>query len=141
MTTRAPAGRPASVIRPAPSLGLCDRAAAAELVPAQAHDDEQRLDDDPPAHLRLADAPVPERDRDLGDARPEPVAHLAPDGDPGDLRAGTPVTVTPDDNARVPVAGRLVAASDTEVVIHRQDARAGDLHLHFPRLGYVVLPA
>ena len=75
------------------------------------------------------------------DARPEPVTHLSPDGDPGGLRAGTPVTVTPDDNARVSVPGRLVAASDSEIVIHRHDPRAGDLHLHFPRLGYVVLPA
>ena len=29
-----------------------------------------------------------------------------------------------------------MTASDTEVVIHRRDPQAGDLHLHFPRLGY-----
>ncbi|WP_046111354.1 glutathione S-transferase family protein [Aquincola tertiaricarbonis] len=72
---------------------------------------------------------------------PAPVSHLAPDGDPGGLRAGCPVTVTPDDNARVPVNGTLVAASDHEVVIHRHDAQAGDLHLHFPRLGFDVVAA
>jgi glutathione S-transferase len=27
------------------------------------------------------------------------------------------------------------------VVIHRHDSQAGDLHLHFPRLGFDVLPA
>ena len=75
------------------------------------------------------------------DARPMPVTHLRPDGDPGGLPAGARVTVTPDDNARVPVAGTLVAASDSEIVINRRDERAGDLHIHFPRLGFDVLPA
>ena len=72
---------------------------------------------------------------------PAPVTHLAPNGDPGGLPAGAKVTVTPDDNARVPVAGTLVAASDQEIVIHRRDPQAGDLHIHFPRLGFDVLPA
>ncbi len=75
------------------------------------------------------------------DAKPAPVTHLRPDGDPNGLRAGSKVTVTPDDNARVPVPGTLVAASDTEVVIHRRDEQAGDLHIHFPRLGFDVMPA
>ena len=75
------------------------------------------------------------------DAQPAPVTHLRPDGDPGGLPAGAKVVVTPDDNARVPVAGSLVAASDSEIVIHRRDAQAGDLHIHFPRLGFDVLPA
>ena len=75
------------------------------------------------------------------DATPAPVTHLRPNGDPGGLPAGAKVTVTPDDNARVPVTGTLVAASDDEIVIHRRDGQAGDLHLHFPRLGFDVLPA
>ena len=75
------------------------------------------------------------------EAKPVPVTHLGAHGDPGGLRDGTPVIVTPDDNARVPVSGTLVAASDAEVVIHRQDPQAGDLHIHFPRLGFNVLPA
>ena len=75
------------------------------------------------------------------DAAPAPPAHLRADGDPGGLRAGTRVTVTPEDNARIPVAGTLVAADATEVVIHRRDAQAGDLHLHFPRAGFEVAPA
>lgn len=52
-----------------------------------------------------------------------------------------PVTATRDDNARVPVGGTLVAAGRHEVVIHRRDARAGDLHIHFPRLGFDVVAA
>jgi glutathione S-transferase len=74
-------------------------------------------------------------------AQPLPLTHLKPDGDPGGLPAGAKVTVTPDDNARVPVAGTLVAASDSEIVIHRRDKDAGDLHIHFPRLGFDVKPA
>lgn len=74
-------------------------------------------------------------------ATPATVTHLDPNGDPGGLRAGCPVTVTPDDNARVPVSGTLVAASDSEVIIHRRDAQAGELHIHFPRLGFDVVAA
>ena len=33
----------------------------------------------------------------------------------------------------------LVAASDAEIVIHRKDPQAGELHLHFPRLGFDVV--
>jgi glutathione S-transferase len=74
-------------------------------------------------------------------ARPAPVTHLSPNGDPGGLQAGCPVTVTPDDNARVPVSGTLVAAGDQEIIIHRKDAQAGDLHIHFPRVGFDVQAA
>jgi glutathione S-transferase len=75
------------------------------------------------------------------DASPTPVTHLAANGDPEGLRAGTQVTVTPDDNARVPVSGTLVAASDDEIVIYRRDPQASDLHIHFPRLGFDVVAA
>jgi len=74
-------------------------------------------------------------------ASPEPVKHLKADGDPSGLRAEQKVTVTPDDNARVPVSGTLVAADASEIVIHRRDPQAGDLHIHFPRLGFDVVPA
>ena len=74
-------------------------------------------------------------------AQPAPVTHLSPNGDPGGLKAGCPVTVTPDDNARVPVRGTLVAASASQIVIHRIDPQAGDLHVHFPRIGFDVVAA
>lgn len=74
-------------------------------------------------------------------ASPEPAAHLEPDGDPSGLRSGQKVTVTPDDNARVPVSGTLVAAGASEIVIHCRDPAAGDLHIHFPRLGFDVVAA
>lgn len=75
------------------------------------------------------------------DATPAPAAHIKPDGDPSGLRPGQAVTVTPDDNARIAVTGTLIAADDEEVVIHRQDAQAGDVHVHFPRLGFDVVAA
>ena len=74
-------------------------------------------------------------------AKPAPVTHLDPNGDPGGLKAGCPVTITPDDNARVPVKGTLVAASASQIVIHRSDPQAGDLHVHFPRIGFDVAAA
>lgn len=74
-------------------------------------------------------------------SQPSAVTHVQADGDSGGLRHGTAVRITPDDNARVPVEGTLVAADAFEVVIHRRDAQAGDLHIHFPRLGYTVVAA
>ncbi len=71
-------------------------------------------------------------------AKPAAVTHLDPNGDPGGLRAGAQVSVTPDDNARVPVSGQLVAASDSEIVILHRDPKAGEVHIHFPRLGFDV---
>jgi glutathione S-transferase len=57
------------------------------------------------------------------------------------LAPGQRVTVTPDDNARVPVVGTLLAADTHEIVIGRTDPVAGQLNLHFPRAGYDVLAA
>ena len=58
-----------------------------------------------------------------------------------DLPPGTRVTVTPDDFAKVPVTGTLVAADRHEVVVHHTSADAGDLRLHFPRAGFEVKTA
>lgn len=63
------------------------------------------------------------------------------DADPSGLRVGTPVRVTPDDNARVPVEGALVAADAHEAVIRRESPETGPLHVHFPRAGFETLPA
>lgn len=52
--------------------------------------------------------------------------------------AGDAVTVTATDYGRDPVAGRLVGLSHDEVVVRRVDARAGTVHVHFPRQGYQI---
>jgi len=52
--------------------------------------------------------------------------------------AGDEVLVTPTDYAHDPVAGRLVGLDAGEVVVERQDARAGTVHVHFPRVGFQI---
>jgi glutathione S-transferase len=51
---------------------------------------------------------------------------------------GDEVGVTPLDYAHDASVGRLVGLSRDEVVIARTDARAGALHVHFPRIGFHV---
>ncbi|MEM9618946.1 MAG: glutathione S-transferase [Pseudomonadota bacterium] len=50
------------------------------------------------------------------------------------------VTVTPGDHGKVPVEGKLLAINDREIVVVRNDTRAGDVAIHFPRIGYRVTP-
>jgi glutathione S-transferase len=57
--------------------------------------------------------------------------------EPG-LIAGDEVTVTPSDYAHDPVAGRLVGLGSNEVVIARHDERAGNVHVHFPRIAFQI---
>ena len=59
-------------------------------------------------------------------------------GDRLGLRAGQPVSVTPDDYGKVPVVGELVTLDLQEIAIRRVDKRAGDVVVHFPRIGYTV---
>lgn len=54
------------------------------------------------------------------------------------FEAGEPVTVTPIDYGRDPVAGTLVGLDADEVVLRRDDERAGTLHVHFPRIGFQI---
>ncbi len=66
---------------------------------------------------------------------------VAPDftAEPG-LARDTAVTVTPTDYAHDPVAGALVGLSRSEVVVARDDDRAGRVHVHFPRIGFQIKP-
>ncbi len=52
------------------------------------------------------------------------------------LAAGDRVTVTPTDYGAVPVSGELVIHSHSEIAIRRNDPRAGEVVVHFPRAGY-----
>ncbi|MEO9469107.1 glutathione S-transferase family protein [Parasphingorhabdus sp.] len=47
-------------------------------------------------------------------------------------------TETPDPAA---VSGTLVGLDDRKIVIAREDDRAGQVHVHFPRLGQILMPA
>ncbi|MEP0232381.1 MAG: glutathione S-transferase family protein [Roseibium sp.] len=59
--------------------------------------------------------------------------------DPQGLEKGMAVVISPDvDGGEQPVEGTIVGASADTVTIHRTDPECGDLHVHFPRLGYRV---
>ena len=52
--------------------------------------------------------------------------------------AGDAVTVAAADYAHDEVAGRLVGLDGEEVVVARSDPRAGEVHVHFPRVGFHI---
>lgn len=54
------------------------------------------------------------------------------------LSLGAEVTVSAVDYGCDPVAGKLVHEELDEIVIAREDERAGLVHVHFPRVGYRV---
>ncbi len=53
---------------------------------------------------------------------------------------GERVQVVPDDYAKVPVTGELVASSAQHIAIRRQNPEVGDLVVHVPRAGFIILP-
>ena len=79
--------------------------------------------------LRIATEAAPAR---VGIGAMADLAGLAP---------GQRVTVAPDDDARVPVVGTLLAADVHEIVIRRSDREVGEVCVHFPRAGFVVASA
>ena len=66
-------------------------------------------------------------------------SHVPVEVAPGQgFAAGDAVTVTPADYAHDDVAGTIVGLDRDEVVIARSDARAGTVHVHFPRIGFHI---
>ncbi|GKS96272.1 glutathione S-transferase family protein [Acidovorax sp. SUPP2825] len=51
---------------------------------------------------------------------------------------GSAVTIAADTFGTEPTEGTLVAATRTRYTLARTDTRAGALHVHFPRIGYVL---
>ena len=62
-------------------------------------------------------------------------------GDPNGRKPGDRVEVMPDDYGKVKVAGEIVALSSQNIAIRRHDPDAGEVVVHFPRAGFLVLPA
>lgn len=54
---------------------------------------------------------------------------------------GTRVTVTAESFGPEPTYGELIAATRTHYTLRRVDAKLGPVHVHFPRLGYVLRKA
>jgi glutathione S-transferase len=66
---------------------------------------------------------------------------LSDPSDPNGRKPGDKVEVMPDDYGKIRVAGEIVALSPQHVAIRRRDPKAGDVVVHFPRAGFLVLPA
>jgi glutathione S-transferase len=57
------------------------------------------------------------------------------------IELGTRVTVTAETFGPEPTEGTLMAATRTHYTLQREDPRAGTVHVHFPRIGYVLRKA
>jgi len=77
--------------------------------------------------IAVARAAVPEESR-ASSPQPE-------DPKPGDF-----VRIRADDYGRDPVEGELVFIDDREIAVWRSDPLAGEIVVHFPRLGYDLRP-
>ncbi len=74
------------------------------------------------------------------DPRP-PGANLLVDSgfqDDHGIALGERVTVTPESFGAEATEGELIAATRTHYSLRRIDPRAGSVHVHFPRIGYVL---
>lgn len=54
---------------------------------------------------------------------------------------GTRVTITAESFGNEPTEGELIAATRTHYSLRREDPRCGVVHVHFPRIGYVLRAA
>jgi glutathione S-transferase len=72
-------------------------------------------------------------------ASPETVDENDPD-DPNGRKVGDRVLVAPDDYGKDKVGGEIVSLSAQHIAIRRIDERVGEIVVHFPRAGFLVLP-
>ena len=54
------------------------------------------------------------------------------------IALGSEVTITADNFGLEPTPGTLVAATKTRLTLRREDDRAGTVHVHFPRNGFIL---
>jgi glutathione S-transferase len=71
-------------------------------------------------------------------ASPVTVAEDDPN-DPNGRKVGDTVRVVPDDYGKVEVSGEIVSLSAQHIAIRRVDERVGEIVVHFPRAGFLVL--
>ncbi|MNI60228.1 hypothetical protein D3C73_1154240 [compost metagenome] len=58
--------------------------------------------------------------------------------EPNGFEVGQQVTIAATDYGVDPVAGELLFAGREELILRREDERAGLLHVHFPRFGFRI---
>ena len=66
---------------------------------------------------------------------------LVAPGEPNGWRAGERVAVMADDYGRDPITGEIASASAQEIAIRREDPEVGEIVVHFPRAGFLVVRA
>jgi hypothetical protein len=71
-------------------------------------------------------------------ASPETFAENDPD-DPNGRNVGDRVLVVPDDYGKVEVGGEIVSLSAQHIAIRHVDERIGEIVVHFPRAGFLIL--
>ena len=99
----------------------------AHRIAAYGHGPHQRLDSE--AALEIARSSTPQ-------AIDSPVVLNT-----GGLHAGDAVSVSATDYGTDAVTGTLRLANDEEIVVQREDARAGTVAVHFPRTGFRLTAA
>ena len=66
---------------------------------------------------------------------------MADPNDPNGRKPGDRVEVLPVDYGKIKVGGEVVALSAQHIAIRRHDPLAGEVVVHFPRAGFLVLSA
>ncbi|POA20455.1 glutathione S-transferase [Pseudomonas sp. FW300-N1A1] len=61
-----------------------------------------------------------------------------PFNEPNGFRAGQQVVIAATDYGVDPVEGQLLFAGSEELIVRREDERAGLVHVHFPRFGFRI---
>ncbi len=69
---------------------------------------------------------------------PEPIAADAFFQDEHGIPLGSQVTITAESFGLEPTQGELLAATRMHYTLRRNDERAGTVHVHFPRIGYIL---
>ena len=70
-----------------------------------------------------------------------PAKPLVDPHEPNGRKPGDSVSVMPDDYGRDAVVGELVFSNAHEIAIKRNAPEVGDVVVHFPRAGFMVMPA
>ncbi|MFB9269351.1 glutathione S-transferase family protein [Bradyrhizobium erythrophlei] len=74
-------------------------------------------------------------------AKTQPLSPVFGDpADPNGRKPGDIVSVMPDDYGKIPVRGEIVSLSAQHIAIRRTDERVGEVVVHFPRAGFLVIP-
>ncbi|MEO9460341.1 MAG: glutathione S-transferase family protein [Lentilitoribacter sp.] len=87
-------------------------------------------------HGEMKELPPEDAIRIAGETDPQS-QNISDQNDPQGLKVGERLVISPDLNGgEQPVEGTLVYADHERITVQRSDADIGDVHVHFPRLGY-----